>query len=185
MRYEDIHGQFRSKFKIYRNYLRLAFANRMPPGKFKNRVVRGMGVDMKEGVFISPGVILDPIFPEFIHLGRNVVLGWNARIFSHIVTPYHRDTMLKFMDMEKEGRIKVLKTVSSDDGKYQLILAAGEIWIGDGAFVGGFTTVRAGVKIGEGAIVGSDSLVTKDIPPWKIAIGKPVRVVGDVKQEAI
>lgn len=34
-----------------------------------------------------------------------------------------------------------------------------------------------GVKIGDGAIIGAYSVVTKDIPPYAIAVGNPVRVV--------
>lgn len=46
------------------------------------------------------------------------------------------------------------------------------------AFVGTNSVVHPGVKIGEGAIIGSISLVTKDIEPWTINIGTPCKVVG-------
>jgi len=46
------------------------------------------------------------------------------------------------------------------------------------AFVGTNSVVHPGVKIGEGAIIGSNSLVTKDIEPWTINIGTPCKVVG-------
>ena len=37
--------------------------------------------------------------------------------------------------------------------------------------------IMPGVTIGEGAVIGSGSLVTKDIPAWSIAIGRPARVI--------
>ena len=37
-----------------------------------------------------------------------------------------------------------------------------------------------GVTIGDGAIVGAGSLVTKDIPAWTIAIGRPAKVVKQI-----
>ena len=37
-----------------------------------------------------------------------------------------------------------------------------------------------GVTVGEGAIVGAGSLVTKDIPAWTIATGRPARVVKKI-----
>lgn len=46
------------------------------------------------------------------------------------------------------------------------------------AFVGTNSVVHPGVKIGEGAIIGSNSLVTKDIEPWTINIGTPCKAVG-------
>lgn len=39
-----------------------------------------------------------------------------------------------------------------------------------------------GVEIGQEALIGAGALVTKDVPPFKIAIGVPARVVGDVPE---
>ena len=41
-----------------------------------------------------------------------------------------------------------------------------------------------GVTIGEGAIVGAGSLVTKDIPAWTIAIGRPAKVVKEIPERS-
>jgi serine acetyltransferase len=38
--------------------------------------------------------------------------------------------------------------------------------------------VTAGVTIGEGCIVGAGAIVTRDLPPYSIAVGAPARVVG-------
>lgn len=46
-----------------------------------------------------------------------------------------------------------------------------DVWIGHGV------TVIAGKKIGNGAVIGSGAVVTKDIPPYAIAVGVPARVV--------
>ena len=37
-----------------------------------------------------------------------------------------------------------------------------------------------GVTIGDGAIIGAYSLVTKDIPSWTIAVGRPAKVVKEI-----
>lgn len=175
----DLHKNFKPKWRIYRNYVLMAIANRTPPGKIKNWWIRRMGVDMGEDVFISPGVVFDPVFPEFIHIGDNVFFGWGARVFTHIITPYTPRSFNKLVDMKEKGRIEVLKIIVSNNKKYKLILAAGHVWIEDGVFIGGFTTVRAGMRIGEGALVGSDSLVTKDIPPGTLAFGKPLKIISE------
>ncbi len=46
-----------------------------------------------------------------------------------------------------------------------------DVWIGHGV------TVIAGKSIGTGAVVGSGAVVTKDIPPYAIAVGVPARVI--------
>jgi acetyltransferase-like isoleucine patch superfamily enzyme len=38
-----------------------------------------------------------------------------------------------------------------------------------------------GVTIGQGAIIGSGSVVTKDIPDWTIAVGSPAKVIKELK----
>jgi acetyltransferase-like isoleucine patch superfamily enzyme len=46
-----------------------------------------------------------------------------------------------------------------------------DVWIGQGAII------RAGVRIGVGAVIGSASMVTKDVPPYTIAAGNPCRPI--------
>src|SRR5215211_1582887 len=51
--------------------------------------------------------------------------------------------------------------------------------IGDGAFTGVNTNLIAPVTIGNGAYLGAGSVVNKDIPPGKLAVGMPARVIRD------
>lgn len=52
-----------------------------------------------------------------------------------------------------------------------------DIVVGNDVWIGHKATIMPGVKIGDGAIIGAYSVVTKDIPPYAIAVGNPVRVV--------
>jgi len=54
-------------------------------------------------------------------------------------------------------------------------------FIRKGASVGSSTTILAGVTIGEGAIVGAGSVVTKDVPAWTIVAGNPARIFRKVE----
>ena len=56
------------------------------------------------------------------------------------------------------------------------------ITICDNVWVGGCTVVNPGVTIGEGTIIGSGSVVTKDIPPGVIAAGNPCRIIREITQ---
>lgn len=46
-----------------------------------------------------------------------------------------------------------------------------DVWIGYGA------TILSGVRIGDGAIVGANAVVTKDVPPYAIVAGNPAHVI--------
>ena len=47
-----------------------------------------------------------------------------------------------------------------------------------GASIGANATIRCGIVIGEYAMVGSGSVVTKDVPPYALVIGNPARQIG-------
>ena len=61
--------------------------------------------------------------------------------------------------------------------KSQGIRSAGDIVIEDDVWVGFGVQVLEGVRIGKGAVVGAGAVVTKDIPPYAIAVGVPAHVV--------
>jgi bifunctional UDP-N-acetylglucosamine pyrophosphorylase / glucosamine-1-phosphate N-acetyltransferase len=48
--------------------------------------------------------------------------------------------------------------------------------IGKGAFIGSDTILRAPITVGEGSYTGAGSVVTKDVPPGKLAVGVPARI---------
>ncbi|WP_291051444.1 MULTISPECIES: DapH/DapD/GlmU-related protein [unclassified Empedobacter] len=49
--------------------------------------------------------------------------------------------------------------------------------IEDNVWLGEFVSILPGVTIGKGAIIGTMSVVTKNIPPYSIAVGSPARVI--------
>lgn len=53
----------------------------------------------------------------------------------------------------------------------------GPIHIKRNSSIGSCSIIMPGVTIGEGAVIGAGSLVTKDIPDWSIAVGRPAKVV--------
>lgn len=51
------------------------------------------------------------------------------------------------------------------------------VTIGENVWVGLRTVILPGVNIGEGAIIGAGSIVTKDVPPLAIVGGNPARII--------
>ena len=53
----------------------------------------------------------------------------------------------------------------------QRVVIGHDTWIGHGA------VIMPGVRIGDGAVVGSHSVVTRDVPPYTIVSGSPARII--------
>lgn len=51
------------------------------------------------------------------------------------------------------------------------------ILIEDDVWIGGNTTINPGVTIHKGAVIGSGSVVTKDVPEYSIAVGNPAKII--------
>lgn len=49
--------------------------------------------------------------------------------------------------------------------------------IGRDVWIGTRVVILPGVEIGDGAVIGAGSIVTKNIPPYSVAVGNPARVV--------
>ena len=64
----------------------------------------------------------------------------------------------------------------------QLPMKYDDVHLCKGAYIGLNVTILPGVTIGEGAVVGSCALVTRDIPAWTIATGVPAKVVKKVEK---
>lgn len=77
------------------------------------------------------------------------------------------------------GAIEELKGIHNPNEKYERyrvqrkgqILIENDVWIGHGA------TIMGGVIIHNGAVVGANAVVTKDVPPYAIVAGNPARVI--------
>lgn len=55
--------------------------------------------------------------------------------------------------------------------------------IGDHVWIGGNVVINPGVKIGEQTVIGSGSVVTRDIPAHVVAAGNPCRVIRRITEE--
>jgi acetyltransferase-like isoleucine patch superfamily enzyme len=54
-----------------------------------------------------------------------------------------------------------------------------------GARIGGGAILCPGIEVGEEAFVGAGAVVTKDVPPRKLVVGSPARVLRDVPDEEL
>jgi len=50
-----------------------------------------------------------------------------------------------------------------------------------GVFIGHGVTLFCGITIGENAMIGAGSVVTKDVPPGAVVAGNPVRIIKSIQ----
>ena len=105
-----------------------------------------------------------------IEIGKFCSLAQDVVIFGggeHITT---RATTFPF---------KWLSADANPDERYADAATKGVTVIGHDVWIGYRAIVLSGVKIGNGAVIGAGSVVTKDIPDYAIAAGNPARVIRD------
>lgn len=61
---------------------------------------------------------------------------------------------------------------------------AAPITVGRDVWLGGYVKITAGTTVGDGSVVGMGSVITKDIPPYSIAVGVPAKVIRSRKDAA-
>ena len=100
---------------------------------------------------------------NFCSIGPNFVCGWG-------VHPYHGiSTSPMFYSTRKQNGM----TLSAHDK----VEERKPIVIGNDVFIGANVTVLDGVTIGDGAVIGAGAVVSKDIPPYAVAVGCPIRIL--------
>ena len=73
----------------------------------------------------------------------------------------------------------VLFTVNHEPKNIRVIMTK-EIHIKKNAWIGARVNILPGVTIGENAIIGTGSVVTKDVPDNCIAVGVPAKIVKEI-----
>lgn len=77
----------RSGWIIGKNWFIIKLSTVMKPGPFKNWWLRRTGAKIARSAWISPDVIIDPVFPELIRIHEEVFIGWGTKIFTHQINP--------------------------------------------------------------------------------------------------
>ena len=106
---------------------------------------------------------------DYVHITamNNVVIGDNVLMASKI---YISDCSHGFHSGEEMDS-------SPEQHPIDRCYNISEVVIEDNVWLGEFVSVLPGVTIGKGAIIGSNSVVTKDIPANTIAVGSPAKVI--------
>lgn len=159
-------------------------------GEFRRSDFRSIG----EHVIFEDGVKV--FHPDRISIGENVYVGHYTILKGH----YRGEMMIGDHSWIGQGcflhsagtitigaavgigpNVSILTSVHEEGPLDQPVLFGplrfGEVTVEDGCDIGVGAILLPSVRIGEGAIVGAGSVVTKDIPAYSVAAGNPARVL--------
>ena len=112
-------------------------------------------IEIGDNVFMGQHTIINTTVP--VKIGNNVMFGPRVTIMGGDHNISFVGLPMRFV---KEG------------GKNIPIIIEDDVWIGTNV------TILKGVKIGEGAVIGAGSVVTKSLPPFSVCFGNPCKPKG-------
>lgn len=122
---------------------------------------RSMGCNIGKNVCIGHSVSVDVGNTELIIVKDRVIITNGCTLLCH-----RRD----------------MSNYHKYDSAYNLPYIHKPIILENDCQIGMGTIIMPGVTIGEGAIIGARSVVTKDIPAWTIAAGSPCKVIKHLSE---
>lgn len=152
--------------KTYRDNFLLKFVmdswlfSPIAPRKLRPAILRCIGCKVGKDVFIGAKVYIDSGHANLITIEDH------AHVTAMTVLLCHKKDLSNYKKGDDYAKLPYMK---------------GAITLKRGCSTGTGTLIMPGVTIGEGSIVGAGSLVTKDIPDWCIAIGRPAKVVKRIE----
>lgn len=134
---------------------------------------KGLTVDDHAEFFLAK--LRDGIKTPCIEIGKDVWIGRHNILscFNRIKLGNHVLLGPYVFIIDNEHYFEDVTTPISKQGSW----SKGPIEIGDETWVGAYSKILGGVKIGKHCVIGAGSLVTRDIPDYSIAVGSPARVI--------
>ena len=114
-----------------------------------------------------------------ISIGNDVLISWGCTLMDN------NAHSTRWQDRQQDVADWHRSLTEGQPGKYKdwSQVQSAPIRIGDKAWIGFNAIILKGVTIGEGAIVGAGSVVTKDVAPWTSVAGNPAKEIGKLEQE--
>jgi acetyltransferase-like isoleucine patch superfamily enzyme len=118
---------------------------------------------------------------KYVHIASFVsVIGGGNLVVGNYADISCGSRILTGTDTYNNGR-----RMSSALPRSQRKVIVGKVVIEKDVFIGTNVVIHPNVRIGKGAIIGSNSLVLKNIEPWSINVGSPCKKIGERPRVAV
>lgn len=164
-------GSLRSMKPKVRNglvFLALRLVAGVPSHRFRVGVYRRFGMTIGSSAHLYGG--LEVRDPHLITIAESVIVG-------HDVILDGRGGLRIDQNVNLSSQ-SAIWTMTHDPQSSTFAAVTGAVVVGRDAWLGFRCTVLPGVTIGEGAVVATGAVVTKDVAPYAIVAGVPARQVG-------
>jgi len=139
-------------------------------------------LDLGENVLLEPGVWLTAPGRARIRIGAGSFLNLGVMIAAHELVEIGAHCMLANGCFVSDANHRF------DDPDrpvpWQGFTTKGPTRLGDNVWLGAHVVVTSRVTIGERCVVGANSVVTSDLPPYSIAAGAPAQVLRTIEYGA-
>jgi len=109
-----------------------------------------------------------------VRIGDRSSVGHNSVLVSRERIQIGNDCMLAafcyVLDVDHEFA-NPARPIPEQGLRIKPVVIGNDVWVGAGSFI------LRGVTIGDGAVVGANSVVTEDVPPYSVVAGSPARIV--------
>jgi len=180
-----VNSQLRKHLKYtFRNKLRLFFAKKKlgfcGSKVFIDKNVEFQrypkNIDISKNAVIKEGTRICSCNKDAnISIGENTTIGFHNFIFASAGISIGNDCLIApfVYIVDSNHQIKHHQKINEQANVSAPIKIGNDVWIASNV------TILKGVTIGDGAVIAANSVVNKDIPPYKIVGGSPALEIGE------
>ena len=168
-----------NRLALHRELARRGAFARWPLQGNALEALRSGRLELGEGVLLEPNVWLTAPDHARIRIGSGSFLNIGVMVAAHSLVEIGEHCMLA------NGCFVTDAAHRFDDPElpvpWQGFTTKGATRIGDNVWCGANVVVTSGVEIGQRCVIGANSVVTRDLPPYTIAAGAPAKPLGAVE----
>lgn len=132
------------------------------------------------GQEVDASVTLLP--PFYVDYGKHIEIGKGCFI-QQCCTFFGRGGITLGENVLVGPKVNIITINHDPDPENRSATYGRPVVIGDNVWIGINSTILPGVSIGCGAIIGANSVVTKDVPPMTVVAGNPARIIKTLKNK--